>query len=108
MWHSGPNLLAEAQSGDGLVAAAPLTGKDNQATLSEPASNRAQDLGFCQIPACRSMLHTGNTRPSYARYKLCMKCITADFVLYKEAASRWCQKCSRFQLLQDFEARALP
>jgi hypothetical protein len=57
-----------------------------------------------QVPGCCGSLDTG--RQYNIRYRLCQEHLRSASVTVKGAAMRFCQKCSRFHPLDDFDVRA--
>ncbi|XP_043708817.1 squamosa promoter-binding-like protein 1 [Telopea speciosissima] len=71
--------------------------KNGKSKLLQASSNRAG----CQVEDCGADLN--NAKPYYKRHKVCETHSKASRVLVANVMQRFCQQCSRFHFLQEFD-----
>lgn len=77
------------------------TWEGNNGKKSRVAGGGSSSRAFCQVKDCRADLN--NAKDYHRRHKVCEIHSKASKALVGNAMQRFCQQCSRFHLLQEFD-----
>ncbi|KAK2418891.1 squamosa promoter-binding protein [Trifolium repens] len=95
----GASLTLNLAGAGGVQVAA--TWEGNIGKKSRVAGGGSSSRAFCQVEDCRADLN--NAKDYHRRHKVCEIHSKASKALVGNAMQRFCQQCSRFHLLQEFD-----
>ena len=75
----------------------------------QSAARRYPNPGACaaaQVVGCESVMAAGVDPQNTLRYRICVKHLRAEEVIWKGESHRWCQKCCRMHPLAEYDGKA--